>query len=290
MARPAGCFTLVSNDRNYSGRPAGRLAGRPCPMSGSSGCWSCGPTSPSRRPAPSRRWPHARRRASRSRPPPTSWTSCALAVLDALLVLHADTAPCPLTKLLELIGERAAENAVSAAIDDLRERALVWGDPAVRVAAEAAAGLPWYPGQAAVEVTDETAEEIADSARRARRGTARPVAEAARRIADGPHPRRRAGHAAGPPGAATAGRGLAPSGRRRHRDPAPAGRSGDARRGAGTGVPGRTGRGRVHHHRRRRQRGGRRCRDRPAARSRVGARNPRRHTDSRAAQRRAGRS
>jgi hypothetical protein len=83
-----------------------------------------------------------------------------LAVLDALLVLHADTNAVPVTKLLELIGDRASEKAVSAAIDDLRERALVWGDPAVRVAAEAVAGLPWYPGQAAVEVTDDTAEEI----------------------------------------------------------------------------------------------------------------------------------
>src|SRR3954452_6508570 len=41
-----------------------------------------------------------------------------LAVLDALLVLHADTAAVPVTNLLELIGERASESAVSAAIDD----------------------------------------------------------------------------------------------------------------------------------------------------------------------------
>ena len=33
----------------------------------------------------------------------------------------------------------------------LRERALVWGDAEVRVAAEAAAGVPWYPGQAVLE-------------------------------------------------------------------------------------------------------------------------------------------
>jgi hypothetical protein len=78
-----------------------------------------------------------------------------LAVLDALLVLHADTAAVPLTKLLELVGGRAAEDTVTAAVDALRERALVWGDP-VRVAAEAAAGLPWYPGQAAVEDTPPT--------------------------------------------------------------------------------------------------------------------------------------
>ncbi len=79
-----------------------------------------------------------------------------LAVLDALLVLHADTAAVPLTKLLALIGDRAGEDAVTAAVDDLRERALVWGDATVRVAAEAAAGLPWYPGQATVEDTEQT--------------------------------------------------------------------------------------------------------------------------------------
>jgi Helicase conserved C-terminal domain len=77
-----------------------------------------------------------------------------LAVLDALLVLHADTAAVPPTKLLELIGGRADEDAVTAAVDELGERALVWGD-ALRVATEAAAGLPWYPGQATVEDTEQ---------------------------------------------------------------------------------------------------------------------------------------
>lgn len=79
-----------------------------------------------------------------------------LAVLDGLLVLHADTAAVPLSKLLALIGDRAGEDTVAAAIDDLRERALVWGDDTVRVAAEASAGLPWYPGQAVLEDTDQT--------------------------------------------------------------------------------------------------------------------------------------
>jgi XPB/Ssl2-like helicase family protein len=79
-----------------------------------------------------------------------------LAVLDALLVLHADTGAVPLTKLMSLLGDRAGEDAIAAAVDDLRERALVWGDAAVRVAAEAAGGLPWYPGQASLEVTEQT--------------------------------------------------------------------------------------------------------------------------------------
>jgi len=84
-----------------------------------------------------------------------------LAVLDALVVLHADTTPVPVAKLLELIGERAPETAVVAALDALAERALVWGDTALRVAAEAGTSLPWYPGQATVEDGGLTAEEIA---------------------------------------------------------------------------------------------------------------------------------
>jgi hypothetical protein len=83
-----------------------------------------------------------------------------LAILDALLVLHADTAAVPLAKLLALIGDRASDDAVTAALDDLQERALVWGDGAVRVTAEAAAGLPWYPGQGILERPTHTAAEI----------------------------------------------------------------------------------------------------------------------------------
>src|SRR3954452_22376833 len=79
-----------------------------------------------------------------------------LAVLDALLGLHADPAAVPPTKLLALIGDRASEETITAAVDDLRERALVWGDSTVRVAAEAAGGVPWYPGQATIEVSEQT--------------------------------------------------------------------------------------------------------------------------------------
>jgi hypothetical protein len=85
-----------------------------------------------------------------------------LAVLDALLVLHADTTAVPLTKLLALIGDRAREDIINAAVDDLRQRALIWGDATVRVAAEAAAGLPWYPGQAILEAPEPTPAEIVD--------------------------------------------------------------------------------------------------------------------------------
>lgn len=83
-----------------------------------------------------------------------------LAVLDALLVLHADTAPVPVAKLLALIGDRAPESDVVAALDDLKERALAWGDAEVRVAADAAAGLPWHAGQAILEDEPHTREQL----------------------------------------------------------------------------------------------------------------------------------
>lgn len=83
-----------------------------------------------------------------------------LAVLDALIVLHAETTAVPVTKLVSLIGERADEQSVLTALEDLRERALAWGDAAVRVSAEAAAGLPWYPGQAIGEDSSRSGAEI----------------------------------------------------------------------------------------------------------------------------------
>lgn len=84
-----------------------------------------------------------------------------LAVIDALLVLHADATAVPIAKLLALIGDRAAESDVMAAVDDLVQRALVWGDAEVRVAPDVAAGLPWHPGQAILEDESPTGEQIA---------------------------------------------------------------------------------------------------------------------------------
>lgn len=84
-----------------------------------------------------------------------------LAVLDALLVLQADAEPVPTAKLLSLIGDRAPESDVLDAVDDLRQRVLVWGENALRVAADAATGMPWYPGQVILEDTFRSAEQIA---------------------------------------------------------------------------------------------------------------------------------
>lgn len=93
-----------------------------------------------------------------------------LAVLDALLVLRADTEPVPVTKLTALIGEvsqagsaasAASAAQVAAALDDLERRALAWGDTAVRVAADAAAALPWHPGQVTLEDRTHSGQQIA---------------------------------------------------------------------------------------------------------------------------------
>lgn len=84
-----------------------------------------------------------------------------LAVLDALLVLQAETAPVPTAKLMALIGDRAPEADVMGALDDLRQRALVWGDAAVRVAPDAGTALPWHAGQVTLEDTARTGDEIA---------------------------------------------------------------------------------------------------------------------------------
>lgn len=83
-----------------------------------------------------------------------------LAVLDALLVLHADHAAVPVGELLAMLDGRAAGDDVCAAVDDLRDRALVWGDEDLRVSAEAAAALPWYPGQVVLENPVRTPPEL----------------------------------------------------------------------------------------------------------------------------------
>ncbi|MCW2516765.1 MAG: hypothetical protein JWR11_5807 [Mycobacterium sp.] len=86
----------------------------------------------------------------------------ALVVLDTLLVLRADGGGVPLTKLFASIGDRADVSAVNAALHELRARALVWGEAAVRVAPESAAGLPWHPGQVTLEADGLDADRIVE--------------------------------------------------------------------------------------------------------------------------------
>ena len=83
-----------------------------------------------------------------------------LAVLDALLVLRADAAAVPVAAVREMIGDELGDDDFAAAIGSLRERALIWGDDEVRVPAEVAAALPWYPGQAVTEDGGRTAAEL----------------------------------------------------------------------------------------------------------------------------------
>ncbi len=98
-----------------------------------------------------------------------------LAVLDALLVLRADHAAVPAAEVVSMLTDRAPAADVRAALDDLRERAVVWGDEDLRMSAEAAAAVPWYPGQAvleqprpateieaAIEGLDESARDVLD--------------------------------------------------------------------------------------------------------------------------------
>jgi hypothetical protein len=84
-----------------------------------------------------------------------------LAVIDTLLVLHAESAPVTVTKLFALIGDRVRQTDVVGALDDLTHRALVWGDTELQVAADAGAGLPWQPGQAILEDESRTAAQVA---------------------------------------------------------------------------------------------------------------------------------
>lgn len=81
-----------------------------------------------------------------------------LAVLDGLLVLGADDAAVPVAVLEHLVADRASSADLADALTDLRTRALVWGEDELRVSAEAAAALPWYPGQAIAE--SEPAAEL----------------------------------------------------------------------------------------------------------------------------------
>ncbi|MCV7155258.1 helicase-associated domain-containing protein [Mycolicibacterium pyrenivorans] len=86
-----------------------------------------------------------------------------LAVLDALLTLHAETTAITLTELTGALGERVDGPALTAAVEGLRERALVWGDDPLRVVAEAASGMPWYPGQVTAETTAMSSAEISEA-------------------------------------------------------------------------------------------------------------------------------
>jgi hypothetical protein len=83
-----------------------------------------------------------------------------LAVLDAMLALQADAGPVAAETVVEFLDSRAGADEVRAALADLVDRALVWGDEALRVTPEVASGLPWFPGQAVRAEAELSAEAI----------------------------------------------------------------------------------------------------------------------------------
>lgn len=96
-----------------------------------------------------------------------------LAVLDILIGLDAGGAPVAVSSVFEAVAGRVPEEDLTVALDELRDRALIWGEDEVRVPAEAAAALPWFPGQAldacglaadkvaaALDALDETAHDL----------------------------------------------------------------------------------------------------------------------------------
>jgi hypothetical protein len=83
-----------------------------------------------------------------------------LAVLDALLVLHADNAAVPVGELVAMLDGRVPGADLHTAVADLRDRALVWGDEDLRISHEAAATVPWFPGQAVLEDAPGCASDL----------------------------------------------------------------------------------------------------------------------------------
>ena len=96
----------------------------------------------------------------------------ALTVLDALLVLRADGGGVPIAKLFALVGEKADQDDLTVALDDLMSRGLAWGRDAVRAVPEAAVGLPWHPGQVTLEADGPDGGRIVELLDGGRRTTA----------------------------------------------------------------------------------------------------------------------
>jgi hypothetical protein len=70
----------------------------------------------------------------------------ALAVLEALAVAGADTEPVAPKRVAELLGDQVGGERLAGALGTLRERALVWGDPEVRLVPAALDVVSRYPG------------------------------------------------------------------------------------------------------------------------------------------------
>ena len=75
-------------------------------------------------------------------------------------MLRADQAAIAVDDVVGLIGERAPRADVLTALQDLQDRAMVWGDAELRVSPEAADALPWFPGQVAAESPASPAADL----------------------------------------------------------------------------------------------------------------------------------
>ena len=209
-----------------------------------------------------------------------------LAVIDALLVLQADTAPVPVAKLLTLIGDRAPEAEVLDALDDLKDRALAWGDARAAGESDAGVALSWHPGQVTLEDASANPEQIAELID----GLDDPQRELLDRLLEGSPLGRTRDAAPGAPADRPVPQLLAIGLLRRiDADTVILPRHvGQVLRGEEPGPvrAGGTGSGGIHHHVRRRRRRGRRRGHRPASRIGCSPRITQRRTDFRAAQRR----
>jgi hypothetical protein len=106
-----------------------------------------------------------------------------LAVLEAFAVAGADTEPVTQEQIAALFGDQVPAGRLSAALDALRVRALIWGDPEIRLLPAALEVVSRYPGG-----LGRPAAALADSGQLARLLADTPDAErrVLQALADGP--------------------------------------------------------------------------------------------------------
>ncbi|MBB5072148.1 helicase-associated domain-containing protein [Saccharopolyspora gloriosae] len=88
--------------------------------------------------------------------------SFALSTLEALVLLDADSAPVPLDAVAEMLGSGVTPQRTRRAVEELRRRALVWGEDAeLAVVPTAREALPAFPaglGRPADDLTPDAAD------------------------------------------------------------------------------------------------------------------------------------
>lgn len=85
----------------------------------------------------------------------------AMGVLEVLILNQADVAPVPVDLVRTTLLEQAPAAAVNAALERLRDLALIWGDAAVSMTPAAREILPWSPGHLVdPPAADQSAEDL----------------------------------------------------------------------------------------------------------------------------------